>query len=70
MVRSETFGNALLGNEEVSIFDPVRAVIGHEADDEANLLAFVTRFSIKVEAPAGAEAMAFLAMKTGQMLGV
>ena len=70
MVRSETFGSSLLGNEEVAILDPVRALIGHDADDEANLLAFVNRFGIKVEAPAGAEAMAFLAMKTGQMLGV
>ena len=68
-VRSEPFGASVLGNEEVAIVDPIRALIGHAAEDEANLPAFVQRFNIKFIA-SGAEAQALLALKAGNLIGV
>ncbi len=70
MVRSETFGVSLLGNDEVRIVDPVRALIGHEATEETNLMAFVQRFNLNVKANPGAEWMAVMAMQAGKLIGV
>ena len=70
MVRSETFGTSLLGNDEVRIVDPVRALIGHEVAEETNLMGFVQRFGINVKANPGAEWMAVMAMQAGKLIGV
>lgn len=70
MIRSETFGVSLLGNDAVRIIDPVRALVGHEAAEEANLMAFVQRFNLNVKATPGAEWLAVMAMQAGKLIGV
>jgi hypothetical protein len=70
-VRSETFGTALLdGGDTVRVIDPIRALIGHNADDAANLRAVVQRFNLDGKANPGAEWLAVLAMKAGNLIGV
>jgi len=71
MVRSETFGMPLLeGCDTIRVVDPVRALIGHEAAEETNLMAFTQRFNLNVEANPGAGWLAVMAMRAGKLIGV
>lgn len=71
-VRSETFGHPLLLTKketDITIIDPVRALVGSTSEEQTDPDTFMKRFDLKVEG-AGAERMVNLAKEAGKLIGV